>query len=159
MASKKPVMDLERFVPALLTFVANRLSSTGSAAYMRAFGIGVMEFRVLVMLAVEDAVRAQRIADVIGLDKGAVSRTLKGLQRRGLIVSVLLPGTRRRVYGLSAKGRKVHDGALAIAEKRESLLLDGVSAPDRDRLIAFLHIMLGNMRKLKALADEQRPRT
>ena len=148
-------MNLERFIPALLIFLSNRLSSTGTAAYMRAFGIGVMEFRVMVMLATEPEIAASRIVEVIGLDKGAVSRTLKALEEQGLVLARLPRDRRRPLYTLSTRGYAVHDRALAIAEKRQDLLLDGIPERDRERLIALLHVMLGNVGKLKALSDEQ----
>ena len=151
-------MNLDRFIPALLIFLSNRLSSTGSAAYTRAFGIGVMEFRVMVMLAAEPGIAAGRIVDVIGLDKGAVSRTLKRLEERGLVTAWTPEARRRLLYALSPEGRVIHDKALVIAEKRQDLLLEGVAAKDRERLIGLLRIMLGNVGKLRTLADSQKPR-
>ncbi len=151
-------MNLERFIPALLLFLSNRLSSTGTAAYTRALGIGVMEFRVMVMLAAEPEIAANRIVEVIGIDKGAVSRTLKALEERGLVIAHAPQERRRQLYALSSQGRRVHDRALAIAEKRQDLLLEGVADQDRERLIGLLHTMLGNVGKLKALAEKQKPR-
>ncbi|MEH6367507.1 MAG: MarR family winged helix-turn-helix transcriptional regulator, partial [Pseudomonas marincola] len=81
----QPPLNLERYVPALLTFLTNNMSSGASACYRKHFGIGIVEWRVLAMLAVEDHISANRIVQVIGLDKGAVSRSLQMLEREGFV--------------------------------------------------------------------------
>src|ERR1700675_3873909 len=78
-------LDLERYVPAFVTFIANKLSRSATALYQKRFGVNVTEWRMMSLLAIEPGITASRICYVIGFDKGPVSRTLALMQKRGLI--------------------------------------------------------------------------
>src|SRR5690242_21929734 len=78
-------LDLERYVPAFITFIANKLSNSATAFYQGHFGVNVTEWRMMSLLAIEPGIPASRICHVIGYDKGPVSRTLSALHKRGLI--------------------------------------------------------------------------
>ena len=79
------VLDLDRYVPALITFIANKLSRSATVVYQKRFGVNVTEWRILSLLAIEPEISAARICHVIGFDKGPVSRTLAGMEERGLV--------------------------------------------------------------------------
>ena len=72
----RQVLDLDRYVPALITFIANKLSRGATVVYQKRFGVNVTEWRILSLLAIEPEISAARICHVIGFDKGPVSRTL-----------------------------------------------------------------------------------
>src|SRR6267378_8649852 len=80
-----PLLDLDRYVPAFITFIANKLSNSATALYQRNFGVNVTEWRIMSLLAIEPGIPASRICHVIGFDKGPVSRTLAMLQKRGMV--------------------------------------------------------------------------
>jgi DNA-binding MarR family transcriptional regulator len=147
-------MDLDRFMPALLTFVANRLGSTGSATFRRRFNIGMMDFRILAMLSVESNISGARIADVIDLDKAAVSRTLQSLKRRRLVSITPGPG-RIRIATLTPAGRALYDRAYKVSQERERLLLTGFSRAEHEVLIDFVRRMLANTPRLTELASQE----
>ena len=73
-------LDLARYVPALITFLANKLSASASGQYRKMFGVGIVEWRVIALLAVEPETTANSVSNVIGLDKALVSRTVKKLK-------------------------------------------------------------------------------
>ena len=77
------VLDLDRYVPALITFIANKLSRSATVVYQKRFGVNVTEWRILSLLAIEPEISAARICHVIGFDKGPVSRTLAGMESAG----------------------------------------------------------------------------
>lgn len=56
------VVDLDRYVPAYLTWIANKLSRGASQYYLNAFGVGIETWRCLVLLAVEGSISAQQVA-------------------------------------------------------------------------------------------------
>jgi DNA-binding MarR family transcriptional regulator len=151
--------QLRSSIPALLTYVSNQLSITGSISYMQCAGVGIMEFRVLTTLAAAPRLRASAIVQSIGLDKSAVSRTLKSLQENGLVVATVKPGARRPDYSLSTEGQRIHASASVIAARRRALLLKGMSEADRQRLIALLRVMHDNIPLLKSLTDEVKANT
>ncbi len=151
--------DRDLRVPALLNQLYIRVASTGSASYGRAFDLGIMDYRVLDALAGEPGIAARRIVEIIGIDKGSVSRALKNLDARGLLIAASPEDRRRLVYALSAKGVALHNQAQLLARERERLTVDGISAEDQERLVAILQTMLGNIDKLKALAAAQTRRS
>lgn len=141
-----PVLDLARYVPALLTFVSNKLSRSGSALYRRHFGVGIIEWRVLTMLALEPSIPASRVCQVIGLDKGPVSRSLAGLERQGLVtIRADATDTRRRLATLTPAGRALHDRIIMVALERERRLLSCLTAEQQDSLIELLNLLHENL--------------
>ena len=141
-----PVLDLERYVPGLLTFMANKLSRAASTLYGRAFGVNVTEWRILSQLAIEPGIPASRICQVIGLDKGPVSRTLSTMEAAGLVAGLSdRVDARRRLMRLTPAGRALHDEILAVALEREERLLACLSADERDTLIALLNRLHGHL--------------
>lgn len=141
-----PVLDLAHYVPALLTFVSNKLSRSGSALYRRHFGVGIIEWRVLTMLALEPSIPASRVCQVIGLDKGPVSRSLAGLERQGLVtIRADAADTRRRLATLTPAGRALHDRIIVVALERERRLLSCLTAKQQDSLIELLNLLHENL--------------
>ena len=141
-----PVLDLARYVPGLLTFLANKLSRGASALYQREFGVNVTEWRIMSQLAIEPGIPASRICQVIGFDKGPVSRSLATMERKGIVtIDVNQADARRRVIALTADGRALHDRVIAVALERERRLLACLPAEDRERLIASLNAMHENL--------------
>lgn len=135
-------LDLQNYIPALLTFVSNKLSHGASTTYRRLFGVGVTEWRILSLLALEPSIPAQRICFVIGFDKALVSRTVRALEAQGYVtVRPDAKDSRRTVIALTARGLELHDRIIAVALERERLLLDGMSERDRKTLIRLLHDM------------------
>jgi len=148
-------MDLDRSVSVLINFVATKLTASGSAAYRTRFGLNITEFRVLAMLAVEPDILGRRFTEVMGLDPGAASRTLKGLEARGLVVSRTddrHPAYRR--WALTAAGATLQDEAVPIALERARILLQDFNAGEEAMLVDFLRRMLKRMPDVSALNGE-----
>ncbi|RYF62320.1 MAG: MarR family transcriptional regulator, partial [Comamonadaceae bacterium] len=102
-------IDLHRYVPAYLTWTANKLSRGASAFYLQHFGVGIEVWRCLVLLAVDGACSAHQVSRVIGLDKASVSRCFKRMQEDGLIrIELDHSDGRARIAVLTAQGRALH---------------------------------------------------
>src|ERR1700742_4433131 len=105
-----PTLDLDRYVPAFITFIANKLSRSATVFYQRNFGVNVTEWRIMSLLAIEPGIPGSRIWYAIGVDTGPVSRTLALMQKRGLITIRTDPHDgRSHSISLTAHGRHVHD--------------------------------------------------
>ncbi len=130
-----PVLDLDHYVPFFLTAISNKWSRSSSRIYLRDFGVGVIDWRVMSMLAVEPDITAQRVCQVIGLDKGAVSRSLQALERQGLIAG---NAERRRKVALTLAGRALHDRIIQVALARERRLLADLTPAEIDVLTGLL---------------------
>jgi DNA-binding MarR family transcriptional regulator len=141
-----PTLDLDRYVPAFITFIANKLSNSATAFYQRKFSVNVTEWRIMSLLAIEPGIPASRICQVIGFDKGPVSRTLSVMQRRGLVVirNDARDG-RTHSISLSAKGRATHDKVIVAALERERRLLSCLDKTEREVLIDLLRRLHENL--------------
>ena len=78
------LVDLERYVPAFLTWIANKLSRGASQHYLAVFDVGIETWRCLVLLAIHGSISAHQVSGVIGMDKASVSRCFKSMQAKGL---------------------------------------------------------------------------
>ena len=137
---RKKKLDLERYTPALLTFIANKLSAGASQLYREQFDVGIVEWRVLSMLAVESNIPAQRICQVVGLDKSAVSKSVQFLQNGGYVQSQVDPGDARRyTLSLTTAGHALHDRVFDVAQERERRLLETLSAQEIESLLSMLN--------------------
>jgi DNA-binding MarR family transcriptional regulator len=133
------LVNLDHYVPAYLTWIANKLSGGASQHYLNAFGVGIETWRCLVLLAAEPTVSAQQISKVIGMDKSSVSRCFKSMQEQKLITLTLSDTDGRiRLASLTTRGRKLHDQILGVALERERVLLSTLSTSEQDILVNLL---------------------
>ena len=145
-AREGPMLDLDRYVPAIITFIANKLSNSATAVYQRKFGVNVTEWRIMSLLAIEPGIPASRICHVIGFNKGPVSRTLAVLQKRGLIVIRTDPNDgRTHSISLTARGLATHDKVIIVALERERRLLSCLNRDEREVLISLLRRLHNNL--------------
>jgi DNA-binding MarR family transcriptional regulator len=145
-AADGPLLDLDRYFPAFVTFIANKLSNSATAVYQRNFGINVTEWRIMTQLALEPGIPASRISQVIGFNKGPISRTLAVMQKRGLVTIRTDPNdARTHSISLTAKGRGIHDKVIVVALEREKRLLSCLKADEREMLIELLRRLHNNL--------------
>jgi DNA-binding MarR family transcriptional regulator len=145
-AGNGPTLDLDRYVPAFVTFIANKLSNSATVLYQRQFGVNVTEWRIMSLLAIEPGIPASRICHVIGFDKGPVSRTLAALQKRGLVSIRTAPDDgRSHAISLTARGRATHDKVIVAALDRERRLLSCLNQDERENLIDLLRRIHENL--------------
>ncbi|WP_159912318.1 MarR family winged helix-turn-helix transcriptional regulator [Pantoea sp. 18069] len=140
------VVDLEHYVPAYLTWIANKLSRGASQYYLDIFDVGIETWRCLVLLAIEGSISAQQISRVIGMDKGSISRCLKSMQERGLIRTELDPSDGRlRIAVLTPQGRALHDQIMGMALERERAFLSVLDRGETDLLLNMLRRLHENL--------------
>lgn len=133
------VLDLDTYVPYFLTAISNTWSRSSSRLYLERCGVGVTEWRVMSQLAIEPGIGAQRICEVIGLDKGAVSRSVASLVAAGHVAERADPGdARRQILTLTGTGDALHARLIGLARERERLMLAGFSEEERAQLVALL---------------------
>lgn len=61
MKIEKNRLNLQRYVPALVNALSNKLSSGASKCYRKNFSVGIIEWCVMAMLKVESDITANRI--------------------------------------------------------------------------------------------------
>ena len=83
-ADDGPLLDLDRYVPAFITFIANKLSNSATVFYQRNFGVNVTEWRILSLLADEE-ICVCHIHASLDVPQPTASRHLAYLRKSGLV--------------------------------------------------------------------------
>ncbi len=139
-------VDLDRYVPAFLTWIANKLSRGASQNYLAVFDVGIETWRCLVLLAIHGSISAQQVSRIIGMDKASVSRCFKSMQAKGLIAMKLdADDGRLRIATLTKKGRALHDQILGVALERERAFLSVLTPEETETLIGLLKRLHENL--------------
>lgn len=145
-----PVLDLEHYVPGLFTLITSNLSGGASAAYLALYAVGIETWRVLVMLAIEGRVSAQRLVQLLDVDKAAVSRTFKSMHADGLLTLEPDVDDRRvRHAVITAKGRALHDRIIRLALIREEAALSDLSDDEVQILRGLLRRVLASLPRVE----------
>lgn len=145
-------LSFSRTPTVLLTFAANRFTRSAARHYQETFGIGAMDWRMLVMLAREPGSSVSHASKTMGIDKAAVSRSLQRLQSNDLASPAATgPDERRKDWTLTQTGAELHDRILEDALARQRQLLDGFSPEEVQQLNGYLSRFLTN---LDALNDD-----
>lgn len=132
-------LDFNSYIPAHLSFLANKLASSASAVYRPRFGIGITDWRMMALLAAEPWVVASHICNSTGLDRAAASRSVRSLKNLGLIeVAPDRQDQRKQLIALTSKGVVLHDRIVRLAVARERALLEGLSEAERKTLLRLL---------------------
>ena len=139
MRTSPKALDLDNYATAYLTWIANKMSSGASALYRKRFGVGIADWRIMALLAVESWIPAGRISEVIGLDKAVISRSVAFMQERGLVETRFRDNNQRRQFiALTKEGLKLHDQIVDVAREREEFLLADLSEQERRTAIRLL---------------------
>ncbi len=140
------VIDLDTYIPSFLSTVNNALSRGASQKYREQFGIGIVEWRVISMLAIEPNIPAVRIGEVICTDKGQVSRALLKLSELDLVSSEIVSvDIRKKNWWLNDAGYAMHARILEIAIDRERRLIAGCDPEDVEAFLRVARIMNRNL--------------
>ncbi len=139
-------------VPALLNTLNNRLSSGASDLYLRHFGVGINEWRILTVLRSTSGCTAAFIAARAAIHLTVISRGLRSLQGKGLVD--IDRSAWQRLATLTADGRALHDRVAAVALARERCLLQGLSDAEVDTLRGLLGRLTANVAAVDAYVPE-----
>lgn len=151
-------LDFDCYIPAYLSFLAGKLSTSASALYRPKFGIGITDWRIMALLAAEPWIAAHRICNATGLDKAAVSRCLRGLKKASLIdIDPDRYDQRKQLVALTRKGVALHDRIVDLAVAREEALLEGLSDAERKTLLRLLMHMQEKLRAANTVGADKDP--
>jgi DNA-binding MarR family transcriptional regulator len=151
-ATSQHALNLENYVPYYINMISNKLSRGSSRLYIRRFGIGVIEWRILGYLRMNDGGTANEICLTLAIDKSAASRSIQELEKKHLI-SVSPVDRRQRTLALTEKGTALHDRVLPVALERELILLSSLNSSERRTLLQLLR----KLRSRVAAVNEYEP--
>ncbi|KPK14724.1 MAG: hypothetical protein AMJ62_11985 [Myxococcales bacterium SG8_38] len=97
---------------------------------------------VLLQTLLEGEWDVSRLAAHTRVTKGAMTRLVDGLEKRGWVMRDKGQDDGRRVLiSLSAKGRKEAKHLLRLTERSVAAILDGIPAAERGRVIDSIHLL------------------
>lgn len=148
-------LDMDSSVLTQVHFVGNRINATGSAGYRKWYGIGISEFRLLVVLANEPGSTGARINEIMGLDLGAISRALRRMEENGLVLSTEHPRhPSYKCWYLTHDGAELHDKIHEMTREREAAILKGFDRSEVFLLLSLLHRLSANAKHLETIANQ-----
>jgi len=140
---------LEEFLPYRLSLLSNTVSQGISSAYRKVHGLSVTEWRVVAILGRFPNLTATEVMQRGAMDKVAISRAVKKLQKKGLLERTPHAEDRRRLpLKLSShSGTSLFREVVPKARHYENQLLSALSA---DELLRFKRMI----RKLQNAAEK-----
>lgn len=136
-SEEQEVLVLKEHVPALITWINNKYSAQASRIYREKFGIGISDWRIIAYLGVHETGTSAQMTDFLGMDKGAISRSVSTLMEKRLLEEKSRNG-RSIELQLSPSGKEIYAKILKIALQRERDLLSVLTDDER---ILFLYIL------------------
>ena len=138
---------LADFLPYQLSIASNAVSGRIAQLYQARFELKISEWRIMAVLGESDALTQRELAARTLMDKVAVNRACKVLEKRALVER--LPNEedgRSHHVALTDGGREIYGKIMPLARDVERQLLEPFSAEER----TVLRDMLARLREAGA---------
>ncbi|MFT6556530.1 MarR family winged helix-turn-helix transcriptional regulator [Sneathiella sp.] len=143
------VLELDNYLTFFFVVIANRLSRGASAHYRKEYGIGVVEWRCLVSLAMEQSTTAAQISKTSSMNKSLVSRSLSKLEALECVEDCDSSLKKKpRLLKLTSKGVALYEKMVEDTLSRETELRKGLGENEISELLRMLRTLARNARDL-----------
>ena len=123
----------------LLQHTATILMRQSDQVLQERLGIGMSQFRLLMMLQRNPNVRQRKLAEALGQTEASVSRQIKLLYDRGLLAIKVNPKSRRENVTMpTVKGIKITEAGLEILEQYHTPMFGLLTEKERKQLVEIL---------------------
>lgn len=139
-------LTIKELLAYRISRVANAISRSAALRFRREFGVTLGEWRIVALLGSDAPLTLNRLARLAALDKAQMSRAVAKLGDRGLIRREYGAG-RSTVLSLTEQGQAVYCGLIRIANERDRLFLDTLTAHE-------LNVLEGALERLAVVTDE-----
>ncbi|MEJ8821679.1 MarR family winged helix-turn-helix transcriptional regulator [Variovorax humicola] len=133
-------LNVDAFITTMMSQVGNALRRTLTMPYAEQFGLSVSEWRLLALVAHAGRIAFSDLVVQSTSDKALVSRTLKLLEGRGLVVLEPEGNTpRKKIYcRITPEGQALHAEAIPIARRRQAAAIRVLPPDERDAMYRAL---------------------
>lgn len=140
-------LNVEDFLTFRLTRLTNSLRTNLTKRYLEEFELSLPEWRLLALVTRFSPLRFSELTQRSHMDKGQVSRTLRVMTERGLTKTKVIAkrGSRSAEalaapvsVAVAAKGRALYKSVMPVAQRRQSQILELLSASERLALFSTL---------------------
>jgi DNA-binding MarR family transcriptional regulator len=105
-------------------------------------GIGFSQFKILMVLGWNPSVRQKEIADKLGQTEAGISRQIKLLKERGLLITRINSKNRREHITVpTEKGERLTDKAREVLNNYHAPMFEMLGDKQKERLLETLTIM------------------
>jgi DNA-binding MarR family transcriptional regulator len=137
---EKKKINLQSHIPALFVTLGVKIGRHADRHHARLLGFDLREWRVIQVVGADGRCTILDVAEIIGMNKGGISRSIARLEERGLLARFDDPKDRRRSFvELTTSGKAIHEEIAQFALAREERLLRDFSDEERALLINMLN--------------------
>ena len=133
--------------------LANVLRRSSTLIYGRTLGLSQVEWRIVALVGEHAPISLNALADLMGLDKGQISRGVSALVARRLLLREYRREGRGIAITLGPRGAEVYRKLMASAFERNRVLLQGLTDAEKATLFDVLDRLIGIARAI--LVEEQ----
>jgi DNA-binding MarR family transcriptional regulator len=138
MPSTRPASDLAAHLGYWLRYVSNHVSQA-FARKVEAHGVTVAEWVLMRQLLEVEALAPSRLAECMGMTRGAVSKLADRLVAKSLLVRTANPGDgRAQTLSLTRAGRSMVPKLAALADANDAEFFDHLAPKERAALLRIL---------------------
>ena len=151
-------LSLTQSPMVLLGYAANQYKQTTSRIFLKQFGVGSLDWRLLVVLYRNPQISSKMVAGYTRVDKAAVSRTLSRLEKLGHVDHHADAGDERvKVWRLSASGIELHNKMLSVSVEIYQRVLSRLDASQIDQFRQTLNVFIESIAALPEELSEILP--
>ncbi len=122
-----PALAMDGLVTVRVVQLAEIISRGASQVFEQRFGVKNTELRILVQLNGRPGLTVNELGRRTRIDKGWISRSLRGLERRGLVQRTAHPtDSRASLVSLTENGNELVRDFAPVAQARNQRLLAGL---------------------------------
>lgn len=132
-------MDTQRAIGYLLQHVAGTWCQQANQVLQERLGIGMSQFKILMMLQHEPHMRQRQIATHLGQTEASISRQMKLLVDKGMLVVRVNPESKREHITVpTQKGIRLSEAARETLTQYAQPLFDLLSEKQQKQLVEML---------------------
>ena len=128
--------------------LATLLRRSATLTYRRQLGLSQIDWSILALVGEHAPLSHNQLADLIGLDKGQLSRGVSALVEKGLITRENRSERRGVQIALSGRGFEVYNELIYSALQRNREILAEIAESERKRFFGLLEKLTERARKI-----------
>jgi DNA-binding MarR family transcriptional regulator len=115
--------------------------------FMEQLGIGYSQYKILNLLKEQSGARQNELATALHQTEASISRQVKILIKRGLIINRVNPKNKReKLSTVTYKGERITDAANDILDKYDQAVTNGLDEKQKTTLLILLQKIQGRIR-------------
>ena len=136
----------DEYIAVLIMTLAGRLNRGASHYYLKHFDISMADYRIVLALGLTKGLNISAVATAADIDKAAASRSLRALEKRG-VVELEQTATRGRaaIVHLTEQGRQLESRIKKSSRLREGRFVSMLTGDERDQATALLKKLIAGV--------------